>query len=169
MELKNMKTSKRDLILTVILTIASVGQIISAILLYDPGDSVFLINTGWIVLMFSAVFGWLPILTFRRKGKVKGRGYIHTTVLVSKGIYRIIRHPQYFAGVLIGIALPMITQHLLVAILGLIVVVTNYLNTYDEEKKCIEKFGEEYKQYMENVPRMNFFLGIIRLIKLKLK
>ena len=164
-----MKTSKRDLILTVILTIASVGQIISAILLYDPGDSVFLINTGWIVLMFSAVFGWLPILTFRRKGKVKGRGYIHTTVLVSSGIYRIIRHPQYFAGVLIGIALPMITQHLLVAILGLIVVVTNYLNTYDEEKKCIEKFGEEYKQYMENVPRMNFFLGIIRLIKLKLK
>ena len=96
MELKNMKTSKRDLILTVILTIASVGQIISAILLYDPGDSVFLINTGWIVLMLSAVFGWLPIFTFRRKGKVKGRGYIHTTVLVSKGIYSIIRHPQYF-------------------------------------------------------------------------
>lgn len=164
-----MKISKRDIILAVILTIASVGQIISAILLYDPEDSVLLINTGWVVLMLSAVFGWLPIFTFRRKGEVKGRGYIHTTILVSSGIYSIIRHPQYFAGVLIGIALPMITQHLLVAILGLIVVVTNYLNTFDEEKKCIEKFGEEYRQYMKNVPRMNFFLGIIRLIKLKLK
>jgi protein-S-isoprenylcysteine O-methyltransferase Ste14 len=37
-----------------------------------------------------------------------------------------------------------------------------YLNTYDEEKGCIEKFGEEYKRCMERVPRMNFVLEIIR-------
>lgn len=162
-------SNKKMMIYVVILTIAAVGQIISAVLLYNPEDSVLLINTGWVILMLSAVFGWLPIFIFRRKGKVKGRGYIHTTVLVSSGIYSIIRHPQYFAGVLIGIALPMITQHLIVAILGLIVVIINYMNTFDEEKECIEKFGEDYKQYMENVPRMNFILGIIRLIKLKSK
>jgi protein-S-isoprenylcysteine O-methyltransferase Ste14 len=149
----------------IVLTIASVGQIILAFLLYDPEGNTLLINIGWCVLMLSAIFGWLPIITFRRKGGVKGKGYIHTTVLVDEGIYAIVRHPQYLAGVLINAALPMITQHWTVAVLGMIAAAINYLNTYDEEKGCIEKFGEEYKIYMQSVPRMNFIIGIIRAIR----
>lgn len=157
-------SNKKMIIYAIVLTIAAVGQIILAFFLYDPEGNIPLINIGWGVLMLSAVFGWLPIFTFRRKGSVKGRGYIHTTVLVDSGIYGIVRHPQYLAGVLMSIALPMISQHWLVAMLGLVAAII-YLNTHDEEKGCIEKFGEEYRLYMERVPRMNFVLGIIRSIR----
>lgn len=157
--------NKRMILYATLLTIASVGQIILTFLLYDPEGNTTLINIGWGVLMLSAIFGWLPIFTFRSKGKVKGWGYIHTTVLVDSGIYGIVRHPQYLAGILISAALPMITHHWLVVVLGLIAAVINYLDTFNEEEGCIEKFGEAYRQYMERVPRLNFIAGIVRALR----
>jgi len=148
----------------IILTIAAVGQIIAAFILYNPEENVFLINLGWGVLMLSALFGWLPIFTFRKKGGVKGRSYIHTTELVDSGIYSIVRHPQYLAGILMNIALVLITKHWLVALLGLIAAIITYISTYDEEMNCIEKFGDQYKEYMQKVPRLNLLSGIYRVI-----
>ncbi len=155
--------------MSTILTITAVGQIVLTIVLYNPEANTARINAGWIVLWISAIFGWLPIFTFRKRGKVKGRGYMHTTVLVDSGIYGIVRHPQYLAGILISIALPLITLHWAVIALGLITAVIDYLDTYDEEKRCIEKFGEAYQKYMKKVPRMNFILGIIRALRQKQK
>ena len=149
----------------IVVTVAAVGQIILALVLYDPEANAAIINTGWGILWLSAIFGWLPIYTFRKKGEVKGRGYIHTTKLVDSGVYGIVRHPQYLAGVLMSIALPLITQHWLVAALGIIAAVIYYVGTFEEEKNCIEKFGDAYKQYMEKVPRMNFIVGILRLLQ----
>ncbi|MBN1318471.1 MAG: isoprenylcysteine carboxylmethyltransferase family protein [Anaerolineales bacterium] len=149
----------------VVLTIAAVGQIILAFLLYNPEGNTAVINAGWGVLMLSAIFGWLPIYTFRKKGRVQGKSYINTTKLVDSGIYAIVRHPQYLAGVLICIALPLISQHWLVAVPGIVAAVIYYMDTYEEEKGCIIKFGDEYRQYMQRVPRMNFILGIIRKIR----
>jgi protein-S-isoprenylcysteine O-methyltransferase Ste14 len=160
---------KKMIFMSTILTITVVGQIILAIVLYNPKSSAARINAGWIILWISAIFGWLPIFTFRRKGKVTGRGYMHTTVLVDSGIYGIVRHPQYLAGVLINIALPLITLHWLVIIPGLIAAIITYSDTYDEEKRCIEKFEEAYRGYMKKVPRMNFILGMIRAFQRKQK
>lgn len=148
-----------------LLTVVAVGQIILAFFLYDPEGNHVVINLGWGVLMISAIFGWLPIFTFRKRGNVQGRGYIHTTVLVDSGIYGIVRHPQYLAGILISISLPMISQHWLVAVFGLFAMVIYYQNTFDEERTCIEKFGKVYEEYRQRVPRINFILGIIRLAK----
>ena len=93
--------NNKMIIYATILTIAAVGQIVLAFLFYNPEGNELLINIGWGVLMLSAIFGWLPIFTFRRKGGVKGKGYIRTTVLVDRGVYGIVRHPQYLAGVLL--------------------------------------------------------------------
>ena len=50
---------------------------------------------GWICLWVSAIFGILPIITFRAKGGVpQGQSYMKTTQLVDTGIYAIVRHPQ---------------------------------------------------------------------------
>ena len=95
---------------------------------------------------------------------MEGRSYIHTTVLVDSGIYAIVRHPQYLAGILMAIALFLIAQHWLIGILGIVLIFIYYQNTYDEEKKVMEKIGSDYEQYMKRVPRLNFILGIVRLI-----
>lgn len=154
--------------MTTVLTLAAVGQILLAIFLYDPNGNTAVINLGWVILWVSAVFGWLPIFTFKNWGKVpKGKGYIHTTVLVDRGIYAIVRHPQYLAGILISLGLPLITQHWAVAALGIVTAAIYYLNTFDEEASSIEKFGDPYREYMQRVPRINFLLGACRLLTKK--
>jgi protein-S-isoprenylcysteine O-methyltransferase Ste14 len=159
--------NKKMLVSGLLLTAAVVGQIALAFFLYDPDASALRINLGWLVLMVSGVFGWLPIFSFRRKGKPSGKSYTSTTVLVDSGVYRIVRHPQYLAGVLISIGLPLITLHWTVIVLGIIAIAINYQSTFDEEQNCLEKFGEDYTRYMERVPRLNFMLGLIRLLRQK--
>ena len=39
-----------------------------------------------------------------------------------------------------------------------------YLDVLKADQGCIEKFGDAYRAYMERVPRVNFVVGIVRLI-----
>jgi protein-S-isoprenylcysteine O-methyltransferase Ste14 len=92
---------------------------------------------------------------------------IQTTVLVDSGVYAVVRHPQYLAGVLLSLALILTTQHWLIAIIGVVAMVLNYLIALKADQELIEKFGDDYKRYMDKVPRMNFLLGFIRLLQRK--
>ena len=149
----------------VVLTVFLVGQIILSILLYSGGGNSVVENLGWIVLWLSGLFGLLPIYTMRKWGKVpRGKGYMHTTAVVDRGVFSIVRHPQYLAGMLIGIALPLIVQHWAIAVIGAVVVLQLYIDTFEEEKACLEKFGQDYEEYRERVPRANFISGTLRLL-----
>jgi len=144
------------------LTIAAIGQIVCAFLLYDPAASAMKINIGWGVMLVSAVFGWLPIFTFRRKGEIADKSYVSTTVLVDSGVYQIVRHPQYLAGILFSLSLMLLCQHWLVIALGAISTALIYLDIREADQEGIDKFGDEYRAYMQRVPRANILLGIIR-------
>ena len=156
-------SAKAHVWLGIILAIAAIGQIILSFALYDQNGVDWARNLGWTLLAISAIFGWLPILTFRQKGGVaKGQSYMRTTKLVDSGLYSIVRHPQYLAGVLMAIALALIAQHWLVAALGAVTAVTSYAGTFYEEQSCISQFGDAYRDYADRVPRMNAVLGTIR-------
>jgi hypothetical protein len=85
----------------------------------------------------------------------KGKSYIQTTVLVDSGVYAVVRHPQYLAGILLSLALILITQHRFIAILGVVAMVLNYLIARKANQELIEKFGDDYKRYMQKVPRIS--------------
>ncbi len=144
----------------------TVAQIILAFLLYEPGLEI-LQWAGWICLWISGLFGVLPIVSLRRMGGVpKGKSYVHTTVLVDTGIYAIVRHPQGgVAGLLINLGIMLIARHWLVTVLGSVALVLTYLDTFNEDRNCIEKFGDDYRRYMERVSRVNFVAGSIRLLR----
>ena len=109
------------------------------------------------------VFGMMPTFEFRKKGEVtKGKSYIHTTKLVDTGIYSIVRHPQYLTFILWAIAGMLLFQHWIVILLGIPVIPLIYIDIVQADKGAIIKFGEDYKQYMNNVPRANFLVGVIR-------
>jgi protein-S-isoprenylcysteine O-methyltransferase Ste14 len=146
-------------------TVLLVSQIILAFFFNVEGIRA-LRHIGWIIWAVGAVFGWVPIFTFRRKGGVpKGKSYVKTTVLVDSGIYAVVRHPQYLAGILLSLALILITQHWLIMIIGAASIALNYIDILIADQDCIEKFGDDYKRYMERVPRTNFLLGFIRLLQ----
>jgi len=123
---------------------------------------------GWVIWAISVIFGWLPIFVLKKKGDVpKGKSYVHTTTLVRTGIYSIVRHPQYTAGILFSLALILISQSWLIAAIGVVVILLLYIDILITDKYEVEKFGDEYKSYMKKVPRTNFILGIIRLLRLR--
>lgn len=92
----------------------------------------------------------------------KGRSYIHTTKLVNTGIYSIVRHPQYVTFMLWALAGMLLFQHWSVVLLGVFVFPLTYSDLIKADEDAIEKFGVDYRAYMNEVPRANFVLGIIR-------
>lgn len=150
-------------LLAVIFTITMIGQIVLAFIFYKDAKYEIVQNIGWAFMVVSAVFGWLPMFTFRKRGAVsKGKSYMMTTKLVDQGLYSIVRHPQYLAGHLLAISLYLITQQWASLLLGLLNMVQCYLSAMEEERDSKEKFGTAYDDYMQRVPRFNFILGIAR-------
>jgi len=147
----------------VLLTITSVGQIILATVFYSHPVIELWRNIGWVCLWTSAVFGWLPIFTFKKFGGVKDKdSYVKTSILVTRGVYSIVRHPQYLAGILISLGLFMIAPHWSNFTLGFFNAILYISGIFQEEKKLIDKFGDAYREYMQRVPRLNFIWGLIK-------
>jgi protein-S-isoprenylcysteine O-methyltransferase Ste14 len=142
-----------------------ISQIIVGIYLLSGVSQIeILAYVGVGLYVFSGlVFGWLPVIEFRKKGEIRrGKSYIHTTQLVDTGIYSIVRHPQYVTFILWAIAGMLLFQHWIVVLLGIPIVPLTYIDLIKADKDAIEKFGDDYKAYMKRVPRANFLLGIIR-------
>lgn len=112
------------------------------------------------------IFGWLPIIEFRKKGRIKsGKSYIFTTQIVDTGIYSVVRHPQYVTFLLWSIAGMLLFQHWIVVLLGIPIFPLTYIDLVKADENAIIKFGNNYKTYMKKVPSANFLLGIIHKIK----
>jgi protein-S-isoprenylcysteine O-methyltransferase Ste14 len=124
---------------------------------------------GWVVWAFGMVLVLAPIVMFPRRGGVpEGKSFVATTRLVKTGIYAVIRHPQYTGGIYaIFITTLLWYPHWLFGVLGVIGTILTYLGVKEEDKRLIAKFGDNYRVYMSQVPGMNIFLGIMRLIQNK--
>ena len=133
--------------------------------LLEPGYYLPSFILGWVVWAIGMVLVMAPIVMFPRRGNVpKGKSFVHTTRVVDSGIYGVIRHPQYLGGILaIFVATLLLYPHWLFAILGIPGAVILYWGTKEEEKRLVERFGNDYRSYMQKVPRMNLIWGIIRL------
>jgi protein-S-isoprenylcysteine O-methyltransferase Ste14 len=149
-------------------TVLIIAQYILAFFLFKlPGWEPFQ-WVGWLNWALSLVFGIAPIFILRQRGGVaKGKGYVETTHLVDTSLYAIVRHPQYLGGILFNLALMMLAQHWLVVLLGVVSMLLIYPVIQAADQEGIEKFGDEYRQYMRRVPQINFPLGIFRLIQAK--
>jgi len=95
----------------------------------------------------------------------KEKDWTETSVLVDTGIYSVIRHPLYLGWLLMYLAIIFWSQHWLTIIIGVIGMICVYLISRQEDQRLVEKFGDDYKDYMQKVPRMNFFSGIIQLVR----
>lgn len=122
---------------------------------------------GWVVWAFGMILVMAPIVMFPRRGGVpKGKSFVHTTRLVDTGIYSIVRHPQYTGGIYaIFLTTFLWYPHWLFGVLGVIGTAVVYVSCREEDKRLIERFGDDYAVYMKRVPRMNVFLGLFRLLK----
>lgn len=118
----------------------------------------------WAIGMVLVIY---PFFYFKSRGGVdQGKAYVHTTRIITGGLYGIVRHVQYTGGILsIFIATPLLYPHWIFIVLGIPGIWLTYLGTKREDAFLIGKFGQDYRDYMKKVPAVNILSGVIRWIK----
>ncbi len=76
-------------------------------------------------------------------------GKIFKWGIADRGLYRIIRHPQYLALGLWGIGMSILWPRFLVLASLSLMFVLYYFLAKDEERRMLNQFGEGYRRYME--------------------
>jgi len=122
-----------------------------------------------IVVLGTVLFLWAN-LTHAARGGIKRAD--ETIIFHREGPYQFIRHPQNLGGGTWFIFFPVIlSQYLHFTILTVfaiaLMIVSLYIGSYPAEKNNIEKWGDEYRQYLREVPRYNILLGVWRHIRRK--
>jgi len=162
------KPTWKDFVFSSVGGILFIGQIVLCFSFYNWAGLNVLLYLGWIILAVALVLGWRARVAFEDKGGAQeGESWLATSVVVDRGVYAVVRHPMYLSFMLLALALMLISQHWLSVIFGLPIVVFLYLGMRVEEQSNIKKLGDDYIRYVDKVPRVNFLVGVIRLLRRK--
>ena len=132
--------------------------------LLPRGGNLWIRMLGVFMLLLASVLMFLPFYYLKKFGGVReGHPYYETTILVRKGLYRLIRHPQYLGYCLLSAGFALLSQHNIVIILAVTAIILFYIYTVKEEAFCLKRLGEPYRIYMRQVPRFNIITGFFRL------
>lgn len=135
---------------------------ILAIGAWDPGRLLYQVPFPWSVLFtFGQAFAALLILVgllqtdiweFLGFRQLNGNGQEAPAEFKRVGLYQIVRHPLYTAGLLFIWLTPIMTT----TSLALTIVLSIYLfvGSYFEEKRLVAEFGDDYRRYQSEVPRI---------------
>lgn len=109
---------------------------------------------GWVLLLISTflvnhfdLFGLRQVYLFARNDKGSGKLAFRTP-----GFYKFVRHPIYFSFLVAFWFAPVMTLGHLIFALGMTVYI--FIGIYHEEKDLIHEFGEVYRSYRSQVPRI---------------
>jgi protein-S-isoprenylcysteine O-methyltransferase Ste14 len=136
---------------------------------------VYLINPGWMawskiglpvsVRWLGVGIGVLCVMGIYWLFSSIGSGITPTSAtrkqhtLVTSGPYRWVRHPLYTIGASLFIAFGMMADLWFIAVLGVLTFILMAIRTPKEEANLIEKFGDEYREYMKRTGRFLPKLG----------
>jgi len=115
-----------------------------------------LIGLGELGMLISMILGYLLLFTgigifvqgWRELYRARQQNQLVTT-----GLYRFVRHPQY-TGLFIGLFGEGVVHWptLFSVAIFPVIVLAYFLLSRNEEKKVLEQFGDEYRAYQKQVP-----------------
>jgi protein-S-isoprenylcysteine O-methyltransferase Ste14 len=128
------------------------GIIANFIWLLALGYSVFLpllFGTVWFYIGFSLFIIGVLLLSFSTSN------FMTTPMdqLIQKGVYKFSRHPMYLATFLICLGTGIATASWIFILLSVIIAVCFHYEALVEERYCLKKYKDLYKEYMNRVPR----------------
>ena len=109
----------------------------------------------WIGVVLGIGTGGLLIWTFRSLGHNLTDTVVtrRNATLVTHGPYRWVRHPFYLAFAMAVVANTLVIASAFLAATGTVAFLVIAVRTSIEERKLLEKFGEDYVSYMRNTGR----------------
>ena len=112
---------------------------------------------GWIGVVIFAFMLWLMWRAYTDLGRNWSPkiDVIEGQKLVTDGVYRTLRHPIYAGMWLWGLAQPLLIHNWIAGFALLVTFTPLYLLRMPrEEQMMLERFGEEYRAYMERTGRV---------------
>lgn len=138
-------------------------KIFGLLLWFSPW--VYLINPQWmawskiglpdVLRWLGVLYGALTVLGIYWLFSNIGSGITPTSAtrtqhtLVTSGPYRWVRHPLYTAGTSLFIAFGLMADNWFIILLGILAFIAMAIRVPREEANLIEKFGDEYREYMK--------------------
>jgi protein-S-isoprenylcysteine O-methyltransferase Ste14 len=129
-----------------------VGIVANFFWLLALGYSVFLpllLGTIWFYIGFPVFIFGVLLLSFATLN------FMTTPAdrLIQKGVYKFSRHPMYLATFLICLGSGIATASGIFILLSVIMAVCFHYEALVEERYCLAKYKDLYKEYMNTVPR----------------
>jgi len=103
---------------------------------------------SWALLIICTYAAAVALYTYFKLGKPADQ-LEETVSLVTRGIYKYIRHPMYMSLIALGFGAMMKDPGNIQILLGVINFIALYVTARVEEKEMITKFGNEYETYMK--------------------
>jgi len=74
-------------------------------------------------------------------------------VPITAGVYRYSRHPLYLASLLIYLSVGIASASWIFLLVFIVQLVSISIAAVGEERYCLEKYGDSYREYMNRTPR----------------
>jgi len=119
-----------------------------------------------LVAIGTFMVGWVTY-SHRKKGGLDNSDI--TIIFYRDGLYSVMRHPGVLGLTMWFVFLPIILNgpglpFTPLSVVGITIpVIFHYCGSLREENFSIKKWGDEYRQYMREVPRFNFIRGLWNL------
>jgi len=125
-----------------------------------PDQMVYQVPAPWSVVMFGGqIFAVLMLTTaFLQTDPLSfvGLRQLFETEksgqLVTRGLYRVVRHPLYTFGLLFVWLTSTVTLNSLTVYIG--ATIYTLAGAYFEERKLLHEFGASYEEYKKNIPML---------------
>ncbi len=103
---------------------------------------------GTTLILIGLIIGlWsVKTLSINQSHGLEGR-------MVTEGLYRYSRNPQYIGFILIYIGVVLVTASYMVLITSCLVILGFLITPFSEEPWLLERYGDLYKEYMKRVRR----------------
>ncbi len=111
------------------------------------------LGTTWFYAGLAIFLAGLAVLT----AAIFGFSRAPMDVPITRGIYRYSRHPMYLGSLLIYLSVGLASASWVFLLIFVLQSVSITIAAVEEERYCLEKYGDAYREYMERTPR---YLGI---------
>jgi len=101
-------------------------------------------SAGITIYLLSTVLGTIAVLNFLTTPKDKP---------VTGGMYRISRNPMYLTGFFMYVGIGIASASWVYLVWAIAYVIMSHIVITSEERFCLKKYGDKYREYMNRIPR----------------
>jgi protein-S-isoprenylcysteine O-methyltransferase Ste14 len=132
----------------------------------DIDEPAWVTGFGLGCLALAIPLAGLPFFHLAKYGKSKQvDAFFDTTQVADRGVYSLVRHPQYLGYMFLVVGFALLDPHPVALGLAVAAVIFFHIQCLTEERFCSQHLGEEYVVYARRVPRINFLVGLLRIVR----